>query len=119
MRVRDRSKVNLCARSFDSTAGLAAVLLHEYAHVQGIINECDADSFAYLTMVAANRVPKTPPYLQRCYYIRDLIQELNADVTKFKGRAFRLRPSTLEKLRQGRSFAQGDCVASVASQSSC
>ncbi len=54
----------------------AAALLHEHFHVQGILDECDAEAMAHLTFRGANVETTGPVYLKRCATFRRFLSTL-------------------------------------------
>jgi hypothetical protein len=107
-----RDKVRLCGPVFEKATGnsVAHTLAHEFNHVQGIQNECDAEGLAYLTFVSANVPTRSPHYVDRCASLRSLIDELNVDISTRKKKNYLLLPQTEKELNK-KSVAAGNCVA--------
>jgi hypothetical protein len=79
----DERVIHLCARAFTATRmELAHLLLHEYVHVQGIQNECDAEAIAYLTLLAAQVPSAQPTYLERCQPFQRFLEEIKKKPVK-------------------------------------
>jgi hypothetical protein len=76
--VRNDDRIIQICNYFFKFAGpdQASALLHEHFHVQGILDECDAEAMAYLTFRGAGVETTGPVYLKRCAAFRRFIDTL-------------------------------------------
>ncbi len=71
-------RIVLCKAAFKDVTRLSNTILHEFVHVQGIVDECDAEGIAYLAFRLAGERYPLGDYNARCKSIRDLRAELSS-----------------------------------------